>query len=176
MTTSIKDILEKGKAAKSNGLQEVKNLEDEQAYEQNYQWEPAPALDQLDGLDRERWAYRWVDYSNSQRLSRFVAEGWTFVNALEGDTVVHNVQGKRLTGWINDPKHIQSTFREERGLILMKIPRKMAEARKRYYEGLTNEKTQSVTNQAKESGMQAGGIIHGEIKIQQPNAGMKIIG
>lgn len=172
----LKEILEKGKAAKSQEVQEVKTLESEQADKQNYQWEPAPALDQLDGLDLENWAYRWVTYDKIDNLRTKAREGWTFVNQLEGDKVEHNVQGKKLTGWINDPKVIESTFITDRGMILMKLPRYMAEARRRYIEQVTNDKLTTVTQQAKAQGEQGGGIIHGEVKIQQPNAPAKIIG
>src|SRR5574341_567687 len=90
------------------------------------EWVPAPTLDQLEGLDQENWAYKWVD-KRPARVKRHLAEGWEFVNKEDGDHVLHR---RAQTGQL-DAGRALTTEIEFREVVMMKLPRAKAEARRR---------------------------------------------
>ena len=99
-------------------------------------WKPAQQLE-VTNKDSEAFSYRWC-HNDSANLQRKQAEGWEFVNSETGIPAEHDRQetiadGAALTG--------KNSYRE---LILMALPRDLAEARKRYIRDQTNRQTQGV--------------------------------
>jgi hypothetical protein len=125
------------------------------------EWVPASTLDQIDGLDRENFVYRWVD-KRPQRVKKFLAEGWSFVNELEGDRVLHR---RAATGALDagGPLTSEVDFRE---VVMMKLPVSRAEARRRYYQRKTDSAMQQIGTDAKQQAQALGGDIAVDAKVQ----------
>jgi hypothetical protein len=104
-------------------------------------WEPAGLLEELEGLDRENFTYRWC-LKDSTRQRKLKAEHWVLANELEGDSITHrhSVIGKQDGNTAPDGS---TNFRE---LVLMKLPKKWAEARQRYHRE-KSQKAMSIVNQ-----------------------------
>ena len=125
------------------------------------EWTPAPTLDQLDGLDLENWAYRWVAKA-PQRVKKFLTEGWTFVNQAEGDRVLH----KRSTVGGLDAGSAMTSEVDYREVVMMKLPRKRAEARRRYYQRLTDKSANMINRDAADTARDLGGEMKATIRVQ----------
>lgn len=125
-------------------------------------WQPATLLDSVKGLDKENFAYRWVNKQDAANLRKKQAEGWEVVSALEGDKVEHERPGRideggRLTG---------SSF-EYRDVVLMRMPKELAQARKEYYQEQTDLQLKSVVERTKSDAEAAGGEITGKVQVGQ---------
>jgi hypothetical protein len=128
-------------------------------------WVPASTLDEIEGLDRENFVYRWVD-KRPARVRKFMAEGWTFVNELEGDRVLHR---RAATGALDAGGALTSEvdFRE---VVMMKLPVGRAEARRRYYQQKTDDALGQINRDAKQAARALGGEIEPSGKVVTGNS------
>lgn len=140
-------------------LKETKNIDDKDVGEEEISWEPASNLQQLIGLDFVNFVYRWVDKSDPQNYARKCKEGWIVDNSVDGSKTEHT-RANRLENGAN----LTPSVKDTRGLILMKLPKKLAEARKKYYQKRADEQLGMVTQQLKEAGK---GVIYGDVKVSR---------
>jgi len=128
------------------------------------QWVPASLLDTIDGLDRERFAYRWTSKDPSIIRKR-IAEGWTFVKEADGDHVLHRRSKDRS---LEDGSALTSET-EYRDVVMMKLPMARANARRRYFQKKTDRATEMVNREAQSEGAAKGVEIKPTIRIQSGN-------
>lgn len=101
-------------------------------------WKPSSALP-VPRQDSE-WVYRWIrkTYFGSDdptNMSRKMREGWEPVNPNE----------HKELALFTDPRQRQhAQMVEVGGLILARMPREMAEARRKYYEQITQQQMKSI--------------------------------
>ena len=125
------------------------------------EWVPASTLDQIEGLDRENFVYRWAR-KQPGRVRKLQAEGWSFVNEAEGDRVLHRrAQASSLED--GSPLTSEVDFRE---MVMMKLPVERAEARRRYYQKKTNKATEMIHRDAQQQAANLGGEINPSVRIQ----------
>jgi hypothetical protein len=110
------------------------------------QWEPAGLLEDLEGLDRENFVYRWCT-KDPGRHKKLTAEHWVLANELEGDKVTHrqSVVGKQEGNVTPDGT---TNYRE---LVLYKLPMKWAEARRRYHRQKRDKAMEIINNEVSKS-------------------------
>jgi len=125
------------------------------------EWVPAPTLDQLEGLDTENWAYRWIE-KRPNRVKKFMAEGWTFVNELDGDRIFHK---RAQTGQL-DAGRALTTEVDYREVVMMKLPKERAEARRRYYQAKTDKAVGLINREVSQEARNLGGEITPMAKVQ----------
>jgi hypothetical protein len=125
------------------------------------EWVPGSTIDQIEGLDRENFAYRWVQ-KDVARIKRFLAEGWTFVNELDGDKVLHR---KATTGALDAGSRLDTSV-DHRDVVMMKLPRERAEARRRYYQKKTDKAVELINRDAQNAARNLGGEINPQVRIQ----------
>jgi len=129
------------------------------------EWVPAPTLDQLEGLDTENWAYRWVS-KLPNRIKKFLAEGWSFVNKEEGDHVLHR---RSQTGQL-DAGRALTTEVDYREVVMMKLPKERAEARQRYYQAKTDKAVGQINREVKQEAKNLGGDVAPRAQVQSGNS------
>lgn len=122
------------------------------------QWKPAKLLDTISGLNEDEFVYRWVD-KDAANMVKKQSEGWMIVNQLDGEKIVHN-----RPGILDDGSNLVPSLTDYRELILMKIPKELAQARREYYDNLTNQRLEGLVSTAKDNAKNLGGLIHGSIK------------
>ena len=125
------------------------------------EWIPASTLDQIEGLDRENFVYRWVE-KRPERVKRFMAENWTFVNELDGDRIFHK---RGNTGALDAGKSLDTSI-DYKDVVMMKLPRERAEARRRYYQKKTDKAADLINQDAKNTARNLGGEIEPHVRIQ----------
>lgn len=134
------------------------------AQEKNHpqdEWVPASTLDQIEGLERDKFGYRWVQKDPS-RIKRFMAEGWTFVNELDGDRIFHR---KATTGALDAGSGLDTSV-DHRDVVMMKLPLDRVEARRRYYQRKTDKAVELINRDAQQAARNLGGEINPQVKIQ----------
>lgn len=129
---------------------------------QQDEWVPASILDQIEGLDRENFVYRWVS-KNPGRIRKLQKEGWSFVNEAEGDRVLH-----RRVPNLDDGQPVTSEvdFRE---VVMMKLPIERAEARRRYFQKRTDRAMELINREAQQQAANLGGEVNPSIRVQSGN-------
>ena len=144
----------------SKELKEVKTIDEKDIGEEPISWEPASNLQNVMGLDSENFVYRWVNREDPQNFKKKQKEGWIIDNTIEGSNVEHT-RAKTLETGANP----SSSVKDLRGMILMKMPRKLAEARKKYYDKKAADQLSMVTHQQtlKNEGQ---GVIYGDVKVE----------
>lgn len=140
-------------------LKEVKSVDDKDVGEQDVVWEPASNLQGIAGLDLDKFVYRWVDKTDPQNFAKKQKEGWIIDNAAEGSKAEHTRAKTLETG-----AQLTSSVTDVRGMILMKMPKPLAMARKRYYQKRSDEQLEMVTQKVKQEGK---GAIYGGIKVSR---------
>ena len=140
-------------------LKDVKEIDDKDVGEEDILWEPASNLQQLVGLDLVNFVYRWVDKSDPQNFARKVKEGWLVDNTVDGSRTEHTRANK-----LDNGANLTPSVKDSRGLILMKLPKKLAEARKKYYQKRADEQLGMVTQQIKQEGK---GVIYGDVRVSR---------
>lgn len=98
------------------------------AKKQRSPWKPARVLDIPAHLKDPRYRYRFCDTGRTGNIQKKIQEGWEIDREL--GRKLNEIQGLNTT--INDGSPIDSTVRL-RELIVMRIPREMAEERNAYY-------------------------------------------
>lgn len=104
-------------------------------------WAPASTLPTPTRNDG--YVYRWLRRSafgaeDPTNMSKKMREGWEPVSPKEHP---------ELALYADPRQRGESSMVEVGGLILARIPREQAEARRRYYESLTNQQMQSIDQQ-----------------------------
>lgn len=125
------------------------------------EWVPASILDQIEGLDRENFGYRWAR-KDPARIRKLQAEGWSFVNEAEGDRVLHR---RAQTSSLEDGRQLTSEvdFRE---VVMMKLPIARVAARRRYFQKRTDKATELINREAQQQAANLGGEIRPTVRIQ----------
>ena len=128
-------------------------------------WRPANKLKaHLTREQTKKYRPRWVDKSDEANLQKKQDEGWVFLNKETGLTASHDHRetedGKNLT-----------SVNEYRELVLMGLPKELAEARDEYYQERTHKQTVGLKEALEEENREAskGGRtapIHGKIVIE----------
>jgi hypothetical protein len=109
--------------------------------ERSAPWQPAstlPVPEKSDGF-----VYRWLRKSylgmeDPSNMSKKIREGWEPVDPKDHPELAMYVDAKQRG---------QAQLVEVGGLILARLPKERNEARKRYYDNLTNQQMQSVDQQ-----------------------------
>lgn len=138
-------------------LKEIKSIDNKDVGVEDISWEPASNLQGVLGLDLDNFVYRWVD-KEPQNFQRKQKEGWVVDTATDGSKVEHTRANKLETG-----ANLTPSVKDTRGMILMKMPRKLAEARKKYYQKKADDQLSMVTQQAKQ---ESKGVIYGDVKVE----------
>lgn len=104
-------------------------------------WKPSSTLPVPKATDD--WVFRWIRRSffgneDPTNMSKKLREGWEPVDPKEHP---------ELALFIDARQRGNSTLIEVGGLILARMPREMAEARRRYFESLTAQQMQSIDQQ-----------------------------
>lgn len=102
-------------------------------------WQPTDPL-KVRGKEDDK-AYRWVK-RDADRIAEMQDLGWQLV-----DTSKDKASGLRADG-IELGKEL-GTRVEKKGMILMQLPKELAEARKEYYQGENNALRESMTEDIK---------------------------
>lgn len=134
------------------------------------EWVPASLLDEIEGLDRENFVYKWAR-KDPQRIRALQQEGWSYVNEADGDRISHR---RPRASALEDGEQISSTT-EMRELVMMKLPATRAEARRRYFQRKTDRMTEQVTREAQQAAVASGGQIDPQIRIQTGNSEPTVI-
>lgn len=101
-------------------------------------WKPAKRLSvNVKQPVRDKFRLRWRE-KDAQNLQRAQAEGWEFIDPSKGVKAEHENPG--------DSNPLTSTT-EYRELVLMGLPKDLAEARDEYFAERTNEQTQGLKRQ-----------------------------
>jgi hypothetical protein len=128
------------------------------------EWRPASTLDQIDGLDEENFRYRWVEI-RTPRVKKMMAEGWSFVNEMDGDRVFHK---RAQTGALDAGKPLDS-MAEYKDVVLMKLPMATAIARRHYYQKKTDKAAELINREAQEEARTRGGNVKPHVRITTGN-------
>ena len=115
-------------------------------------WKPASLLT-VTGKD-PNFTYRWV---NKADLEKKTLEGWEVVKTSSGKT-----EGPAPT--LADGKALDSTV-QKRELILCRMPKTMAESRKKHFEGIADGLERASVEELRESAKSADAETYGELKI-----------
>lgn len=108
-------------------------------------WKPYKRLNIPSYLKDPRYVYRFVNTKKEGNQERKLAEGWEYDRQLTKKLAERNLLG--VTRSVNDGTPLDSLYRV-RELIVMRMPKEMAEARNKYYHDRS-----LVTAQTMESGM-----------------------
>lgn len=152
----------KARQTRQEIIAEKQGIEDE--------WVPASLLDEIEGLDRENFVYKWAR-KDPQRIRTLQQEGWSYVNEADGDHIFHR---RPRASELEDGKPLTSET-EMRELVMMKLPAARAEARRRYFQRKTDRQTEQVTREAQQAAVAAGGQIDPQIRIQTGNQEVTVI-
>jgi len=125
------------------------------------EWIPASTLDQIEGLEQDKFRYRWVE-KKPERVKRFMAEGWSLVNELDGDRIFHR---RGQTGSLDAGKTLDTSV-DYRDVVMMKLPIERAEARRRYYQKKTDKAAELINRDAQNNARNLGGEIEPHVRIQ----------
>lgn len=129
------------------------------------EWVPASTLDQIEGLEKDKYGYRWVEIRPA-RVKKMLAEGWTFVNELDGDRVFHR---RAQTDALNAGKSLDSGV-DYKDVVLMKLPIDRVEARRRYYQKKTDKAAELINREAQTAARNLGGEIEPHVRITTGNS------
>jgi len=88
-------------------------------------WKPAKVLEIPEKFKDSRFVYRWVDRDRIGNVRKKLSEGWEIDSELTKKLV-------KLPKTLQDGSNLDSTF-HIRELILMRLPKELAEARRKYY-------------------------------------------
>lgn len=127
-------------------------------------WTPAKLLDTLTGLDWDNYAYRWVNADPGNQMKK-MAEGWEPISKLKGDRVEHQ-QSPSLDGGGS----LVGSLTVYREMILMRMPKDLADARREYYDALTDGTEDALRASLTQQAAAGGAEVHGTI-----NTGRRII-
>lgn len=125
------------------------------------EWVPASILDQIEGLDRENFVYKWAR-KDSTRVRKLQAEGWAFVNEADGDRIFHK---RARASALDDGSSLTSEV-EFRDVVMMKLPVARAEARRRYFQKRTDKATELINRDAQQQAANMGGEINPKVRIE----------
>jgi len=125
--------------------------------EPKIKWQPATLLDNIKGLDTEEFTYRWVNTDHAN-LAKKQAEGWDVVNSNKGGKEEHERANE-----LKDGAPLTDTLTEYRDLVLMKMPKELADARSDYYKQVHDDRISGLVSNAKSQ--PGGSVIEGQIKI-----------
>jgi hypothetical protein len=97
-------------------------------------WKPYRTLDVPEHLKEPGFVYRWCN-SDQKNINKKLSEQWQVVDTL---SKVHNPNvptnyGKRI-----------DTSTTVAGMVLMKLPKRLAAERKLYYDNVTNKNTEEI--------------------------------
>lgn len=95
-----------------------------------------------------------------------LAEGWTFVNELDGDRVFHR---RAQTDALNAGKSLDSGV-DYKDVVLMKLPIERVEARRRYYQKKTDKAAELINREAQTAARNLGGEIEPHVRITTGNS------
>jgi hypothetical protein len=109
------------------------------------------------GLETEDFTYRWVN-TDRANLAKKQAEGWEVVNKNDGSNTEHE-RANELT----DGAPLTDTLTEYRDLVLMKMPKELADARNDYYKQVHEDRISGLVSSTKSQ--PGGSAIEGQIKI-----------
>lgn len=125
------------------------------------EWIPASTLDNIEGLERDKFVYRWVE-KRPERVKKQMAEGWTLVNELDGDRIFHR---RAQTGALEAGKSLDTSI-DYKDVVMMKLPIERAEARRRYYQKKTDKAAELINRDAQNTARNLGGEIEPHVRIQ----------
>lgn len=134
------------------------------------EWVPASLLDEIEGLDRENFVYKWAR-KDAQRVRALQQEGWSYVNEADGDRIFHK---RPQASSLEDGAQLSSVT-EMRELVMMKLPVGKADKRRQYFQRKTDRMTEQVTREAQQAAVAAGGQIDPQIRIQSGNSEPTVI-
>lgn len=97
------------------------------------QWRPSSLIDALHQSEDNKWVYRWCR-NEEGNLKKKQAEGWSYVNKTEGDTIEHERPGN-----LTDGAQLSKSTVTYRDLVMMRMPKEMADARRDYYKEKTEQ-------------------------------------
>ncbi len=115
-------------------------------------WKPARVLDIPKHLKDPAFVYRWVDKDKPGNVRKKLSEGWEIDKELT----------KKMTGvrTATDGSNIDGTM-QIREMIVMKIPKELAEARNKYFSERTKDNLEAEQNKFRGK---TEGHSYGEIK------------
>lgn len=123
------------------------------------EWKPASLLDDTIKLDKENFAYRWVNKSDEANLRKKKAEGWVPVSTLEGDRAQHE---RSENTSLADGSGLSDTISEYRELILMKMPKELNDSRKEYYKKINDQQMANMVEETKGQAPVTGSVTIGQ--------------
>lgn len=112
-------------------------------------WKPARVLDIPAELKDKRFTYRWASKRSVGRIQKLIAEGW------EIDKEISSKLEGSLPSTMEDGSSLDGTV-QRRELVVMRLPREMADARNAYYQKRAGETVASAEDQLKKSGLSYG--------------------
>jgi hypothetical protein len=121
-------------------------------------WKPARLLDIPEHMKDPAFTYRWVDKDKPGNVRKKLSEGWEIDKKLtkrlnEGD----------MTSTIEDGRSIDGTM-GIRELVVMRIPRELAEARNEFYQSRSETSTQDKDGELRGTIKGIGGETYGNIE------------
>lgn len=137
---------------------EMKTVENGQ--KKKVQWQPATMLDNVKGLDLDKFAYRWVA-KDQANIAKKEAEQWTMVSTLDGDVGLNHER----PGNLNDGQKLTGSGVDYRDVVLMKLPREVADARAKYYREQTDKQLSGLKKDLQSKAQAAGGSVNGQITV-----------
>ena len=120
-------------------------------------WRPSRVLEIPERLKTPGFVYRWCDKNKAGNIQKKLSEGW------EVDKEISRKLTAIATRTINDGSPLDGTA-QVRELVVMKMPKEMADSRNRYYQDRANMATKAAQEELKRK---MGGQAYGEIKEER---------
>jgi len=141
-----------GKAKAALAREEAVSMDNPK--KQTTPWKPARVLDIPQKLKDPNYTYRWCDVNKVGNIQKKLQEGWVIDKELgEKLSRLHG-----LNTSLQDGSPLDSTVRL-RELIVMKMPKDMADSRNQYYQNRASLSSRDVKNR-----------MHRETMDQKPTA------
>ncbi len=102
-------------------------------------WKPAKTLDIPELYKDKRFVYRWVNMKKDGNVQRKVSEGWEIDKVLS-KKLLHIAKPLEYGSDLDDTIQIN-------GMIVMRMPKEIAEKRKEYYNKVTNSKAAAIISE-----------------------------
>lgn len=158
-------MTEETKKPEDNNKSEKANNEEKKKVRNKTPWKPASVLHVPERYLNKAFVYRWVTKSKPGNMQKKSFEGWEvdteLMKKLQADGIIP-------ISTINDGKPVDKTVYAMREMVLMRLPRDLAEERAAYYR----DKAHSAQEDAQEKyaeqikGLVPGGGARGYGKIK----------
>jgi hypothetical protein len=125
-------------------------------------WTPASLLNIPEEYKDPRFTYRWCDTGKDGNITKKISEGWEVdreISKKRGSSFSANSQTEREFKDNTQPEGSVTKLRE---LILMRMPRSLAEQRNKFYRDKATQKVTQTKHQLN-SGLQGG--VYGNVEI-----------